>query len=166
MAAQAPILIAYDGSQAARAAVLHAGDLFAARRAIVLTVWDPRLGEMMLVPDPTGLGGTALPYDPVVAREIDREVEASAHRIAASGTELARSIGLQAEEMIVEDAAHPADAILGAARSRGAAVIVLGSRGHSGLRARLLGSTSNAVLKGAEECPVLIVHAPAEDATE
>lgn len=155
-------MIAYDGSQAARVAVQRAGQLFPDRTAIVVTAWDPRLGESMLVPDPTGLGTTALPYDPALARKIDREVEASARQIAASGVELARDCGLQAEEMVVEDASHPADAILAAASSRGAAAIVVGSRGHGGLRARLLGSTSNAVLKGAGERPVLIVHAGGE----
>jgi nucleotide-binding universal stress UspA family protein len=161
MAADEPIVIAYDGSPAARAAVLAAGSLFGHRKAIVLTAWDPRLGEMMLLPDPTGLGTTMTPYDPTLAREIDREVQNTAHAIAADGAKLARSCGLDAQEIAVEDASHPADAILQAAKEHGAAAIVLGSRGHSGLRAKLLGSTSNTVLKGAGDCPVAIVHAPA-----
>ncbi len=161
MASDEPIVIAYDGSHAARAAVRRAGALFGHRKAIVLTVWDPRLGEMMLVPDPTGLGTTMMPYDPTLAHEIDREVESTARSIAADGAKLARSCGLDAQEIAVEDAAHPADAILQAAAEQEAAAIVLGSRGHSGLRAKLLGSTSNAVLKGAGELPVVIVHAAA-----
>jgi nucleotide-binding universal stress UspA family protein len=163
MAADAPIVIAYDGSHAARAAVRRAGALFGHRRAIVLTAWDPRLGEMMLVPDPTGLGTTMMPYDPMLAQEIDRKVEHTAHGIAADGAELARSCGLDAEEIAVEDTSHPAEAILQAARENGAAAIVAGSRGHGRLRAKLLGSTSNAILKGAGETPVVIVHAPSED---
>jgi nucleotide-binding universal stress UspA family protein len=163
MASQAPILIAYDGSQAARAAVARAGDLFAPRPAIVLTVWEPQLGEMMLMPDPTGLGSMALPYDPSVAREIDREVERTAREMAGGGATLARGCGLDAQALAVEDAAHPADAILTAARERGAAAIVIGSRGHGGFRAKLLGSISNAVLNGAGTIPVVIVHAPSDD---
>jgi nucleotide-binding universal stress UspA family protein len=161
MAADEPIVIAYDGSHAARAAVQRAGALFGHRKAIVLTAWDPRLGEMMLVPDPTGLGTTMMPYDPTLAREIDREVESTARSIAADGAKLARECGLDAQEIAVEDASNPAEAILQAAAEHKAAAIVLGSRGHSGLRARLLGSTSNAVLKGAGELPVVIVHAVA-----
>jgi nucleotide-binding universal stress UspA family protein len=163
MASQAPILIAYDGSQAARAAVARAGDLFAPRQAIVLTVWEPQLGEMMLVPDPTGLGSMALPYDPSVAREIDREVERTAREMAGAGATLARGCGLDAEDVAVEDATHPAQAILAAAREKGVGAIVIGSRGHGGLRAKLLGSSSNAVLKGAGAIPVVIVHAPSAD---
>jgi nucleotide-binding universal stress UspA family protein len=50
-----------------------------------------------------------------------------------------------------------ADAIVELARERGVAAIVIGSRGLTGLRARLEGSTSSAVLKHAS-CPVLVVH--------
>lgn len=163
MASDAPIVIAYDGSQAARAAIRHAGTLFGHRKTIVLTVWDPHLGEMMLVPDPTGLGTTMMPYDPALASEIDRQVEHTAHELAADGAQLARDCGLDAQELAVEDATHPAEAILQSARESDAEAIVVGSRGHSGLRAKLLGSTSDAVLKGAGEIPVLIVHAPASD---
>lgn len=155
-----PIVIAYDGSQAARAAIRHAGELFGHHSAIVVTAWDPRLGEMMLVPEPTGLGTMVMPYDPALAREINREVEHTAAEIAAGGAELARSCGLDAQEVALEDASHPAEAILTLARERDAAAIVLGSRGHGALRAKLLGSTSDAVLKGSGELPVVIVHAP------
>ena len=50
-----------------------------------------------------------------------------------------------------------AEAITDQAQEIGAAAIVVGSRGLSGLRARMEGSTSNAVLKHAP-CPVLVVH--------
>jgi nucleotide-binding universal stress UspA family protein len=43
------------------------------------------------------------------------------------------------------------------AREREAAAIVIGSRGLSGLRAKLEGSTSSAVLKHSS-CPVVVVH--------
>lgn len=162
MASDAPILIAYDGSRAARAAVQRAGELFAPREAIVLTAWDPRLGEMMLVPSPTGLGTMTMPYDPALAGEIDREVERTAHEMARDGARLAQSCGLDAREVAIEDAAHAADAILATARKDHVAAIVIGSRGHSGLRAKLLGSSSNAVLKGAGEIPVVIVHEPSD----
>jgi len=166
MAADAPIVIAYDGSRAAQAGLRRAGALFARRRAIVLTAWDPRLGEMMLLPDPTGLGTTAMPYDPALAQEIDREVQHTATEIAAEGAKLARSLGLDASQMAVEDTSHPAEAILQVAAENEAAAIVVGSRGHSGLRAKLLGSTSNAILKGSGSIPVVIVHAPPENSEQ
>jgi nucleotide-binding universal stress UspA family protein len=57
----------------------------------------------------------------------------------------------------VADEVHVADAIVGVASKRSVAAIVVGSRGLRGLRARLEGSTSNAVLKHAP-CPVVVVH--------
>lgn len=162
MAAQ-PILIAYDGSPAARAAVTAASKLFAGRKAIVLTVWEHGLGELMLIPDPTGLGTMTMPYDPTIAREIDREIETRAKAIAEEGVGLARSLRLEAEPLVFEDSSVVAETIIDAAERHAAAAIVVGSRGHSGLRSRLLGSTSTAVLKAAGSHPVLVVHAPPDE---
>ena len=73
------------------------------------------------------------------------------------GAQLAQSAGLEAKGLAVADEVHVADAIVGLARKREVAAIVVGSRGLKGLRARLEGSTSNAVLRHAP-CPVVVVH--------
>ncbi len=91
------------------------------------------------------------------AREIEEELHQRARGTAQEGAELARSIGLEAKGLAIADEVHVADAIIDAARKRDAAAIVVGSRGLKGLRARLEGSTSNAVVKNAP-CPVLVVH--------
>jgi nucleotide-binding universal stress UspA family protein len=90
------------------------------------------------------------------AQEVEEELHVRARRTAQAGAELARSLGLQAEALAIADEAHVADAIVGLASKRGVAAIVVGSRGLTGLRARLE-STSNAVLKRAS-CPVVVVH--------
>lgn len=155
----APILIAYDGSAAARAAVEQAGALFAPRPATVLTVWEPGLSEFMLVPDATGMGTTMLPYDPSVVREVDRAGEDHAKDIAHDGAGLAQKAGLEAEAVVVRDVTDAADAIVATAQERGASAIVVGSRGLKGLRGKLLGSTSGAVLRKAGR-PVVVVRHP------
>jgi nucleotide-binding universal stress UspA family protein len=100
-----------------------------------------------------------MPYDPAVAREIDREVQDNARAIAQAGVELAKRLGMDAHELLVQDrSSQPAQAILAAAAEHHAAAIVLGSRGHRGLRSKLLGSTSKGVLEGAGATPVLIAH--------
>jgi nucleotide-binding universal stress UspA family protein len=159
MNSQAPILIAYDGSPAARAAVTEAGALFAPRQAIVLTVWEAGLSEFMLVPDATGMGTTMLPYDPAVVREVDRAGEDHAKDIAHDGLTLAQQAGLEAEVVVVRDVTHPADAIVATAGERHAAAIVVGSRGLKGLRSKLLGSTSSELLRKAGR-PVVVVRHP------
>lgn len=159
MPGEPPILIAYDGSEAARAAVRESGALFAPRRAVVLTVWEPGLSEFMLVPDATGMGSTMLPYDPAVVREVDRAGEDHAKDIAHDGLTLAEAAGLQAETAVARDLTNPADAIVAAANEHGATAIVVGSRGLRGLRSKLLGSTSSEVLRKAGR-PVVIVRHP------
>jgi nucleotide-binding universal stress UspA family protein len=161
MTGGAPILIAYDGSDPARAAVRQAGALFAPRRAIVLTVWEPGLAEFMLVPDPAGMGSTMLPYDPSVAREVERASEDHARDIAEAGAALARDTGLDAEPLAVEDVTHASDAIVAQADESDAAAIVIGSRGLRGLKSKLLGSTSADVLHRTNR-PVVVVRHPEE----
>ena len=42
----APVLVAYDGSELARAAVRQAAELFAGRPAVLATVWEPGLAAL------------------------------------------------------------------------------------------------------------------------
>lgn len=159
MAGSSPILIAYDGSPAARAAVAHAGVLFAPGAAVVLTVWEPAIAEMMLVPDPTGMGSTMLPFDPSLTRDVERASEAHAQTLAEEGAALAREAGLDAQALAVEDRTSPPDAIVAAAETQHARAIVVGSRGLGALKSKLLGSTSKEVLHRSA-LPVIVVRHP------
>jgi nucleotide-binding universal stress UspA family protein len=152
----APVLIAYDGSEIARAAVGHAGDLFAGRPAVVATVYEPGLAAMPVgLPDTMGLG--TLPPDPETVEAVDRLQRDHASAVAAEGAELARSVGLAAEAQAVPDALDVADTLIDIARERGAAVVVVGSHGISGLRTRLLGSVARKLIEHSDR-PVLVVR--------
>jgi nucleotide-binding universal stress UspA family protein len=155
----APILIAYDGSDSARRAVHEAGKLFGPRQAVVVTAWEPDLGYEVAAASPTDLEGAGPgAFDVAEAQEINDALRTRAERIAHDGAQLARSVGLEVSGAVaVPDERNVAEAILELARQRRAAAIIIGSRGLSGLRARLEGSTSNAVLKHAA-CPVVVVH--------
>jgi nucleotide-binding universal stress UspA family protein len=155
-AADAPVLIAYDGSDTARRAVREAAKLFGSRQVLVVTVWEPGLAYETAMPA-AGPEPVPVPVDVEGAREVEEELHQRARRTAQDGAELAQSAGLQAKGLAVADEFHVADAIVGLAREKGVAAIVVGSRGLTGLRARLEGSTSNAVLKHAP-CPVVVVH--------
>jgi nucleotide-binding universal stress UspA family protein len=161
MAGKSPILIAYDGSPAARAAVHAAGTLFAPDPAIVLTVWEPGFAEMMLVPDPSGMGSTMLPFDPSLTREVERASEEHARVLAEEGATLARETGLDAQALAVEELTDPPNAIVAAAEERDARAIVIGSRGLGALKSKLLGSTSKQVLHRSLR-PVVVVRYPDE----
>ncbi|HEY5343160.1 MAG TPA: universal stress protein [Solirubrobacteraceae bacterium] len=154
-----PIVIAYDGSDAARAAVNEAAALFGSRPAIVVTVWEPGLADYMLMPNTMGTGTMMMPYDPATVQAIDKAAEDHARDIAEDGAQLAQAGGLRAEALPVRDAADIADAILETASERDAAAIVIGSRGLKGLKSKLMGSSSASVL-GRSDRPVVVVHAP------
>jgi nucleotide-binding universal stress UspA family protein len=153
----APVLIAYDGSDGARRALSEAAELFGSRPALVTTIWEAGLAYSSVAAPTPGLELQAVPMDIGEAQKLEEELEARARRVAEDGAELARSAGLEAEAVAVAGDANVSDAIVELAASRRVAAIVIGSRGLSGLRARLEGSTSSGVLKRAS-CPVVVVH--------
>jgi nucleotide-binding universal stress UspA family protein len=155
----APILVAYDGSPEAQAALARAAELFPGRGAVVATVWEPGLASA--VPDPGGIGGPAAPVDLDAVAEVDDLLAKRAAGIAAEGVERARQAGLQAEPVSTEDESNVAETIARIADEHEVAVVVVGSRGLSGLKARLLGSTSESILHHCRR-PVLVVRG-AED---
>jgi nucleotide-binding universal stress UspA family protein len=155
----APVLIAFDGSEVARAAVRQAAELFAGRPALVATVWEPGLA-VVAMGRPDALGMSTVP-DPATIDAIDRVQREHASTVAADGAELARSLGIAAEPQAVPDGVDVADTLIDIARQRGAAVVVVGSHGISGLRSRLLGSVSRKLIEHCDR-PVLVIrdHSP------
>ena len=160
-APEGPILIAFDGSSAAQRAVSDAARLLGHRKALVVTVWESGLAYAMQDVRPDGMIMSPA-VDPEVAMNVDREVRSHAARVADEGVALARSLGLEAEPRPVPDDRDVAETILNLAREQNATAIVVGSRGLSGLRARLEGSTTKGLLKHAN-CPVIVVHETRED---
>jgi nucleotide-binding universal stress UspA family protein len=150
--AAGPLMLCYDGSTDARNAIRRAGDLFAGRRALVVTVWEPPT-----LPGSLGFAGeTAGMYDLV---ELNRAAAEDGGRLADEGVRIARGAGLLAEPVAVQAAGPVWKTIVEIADREDAATIVMGSRGLTGLRAMLLGSVSSAVVHHAAR-PALIVRQP------
>jgi len=153
------LLIAYDGSDLAKAAVRSAAELFPGSAALVVTVWEPGLGALVtLNADWDPVGAVSVPPDPELVSELDKAGEHHASVVAAEGARLARSLGLDAEPHAIPDEVHVADAIVDLAAERDAAAVVVGSHGISGLRSHLLGSTSRQVLARCRR-PLVVVRA-------
>ena len=156
--AEETVILAYDGSAASREAVAAAGKLLKGCRILVATVWEQGLAYM----DPPAPVESSLmmtpPVDPELAHDVDVSLHHEADRVARDGAELASSLGFEAEPISLPDERDVARTLIDLARERHAAAIVVGSRGLSGFRARLEGSTSKGLLAHAP-CPVLVVHA-------
>ena len=87
MASDGPVLLCYDGSDFARAAIAEAGrQLAPGRRALVLTVWQP----LESIPF---YGAPLAPVGP----DVDQGLTAEAEGAAREGLELARAAGFDAE---------------------------------------------------------------------
>src|SRR4051812_41944457 len=155
----ATVLVAYDRSPAAAHALRAIPRLLGTPRVIVATVWEEGLAVTTMMPS-TEFGMAPGPLDVDTAMEVDDAVHHHAQRVAGEGARLAREeLGLEAEPVAVADEVNVAETLVHLAQERGAEVLVVGSRGLSGLRSRLLGSTSHAVLRHAH-LPVLVVPQP------
>jgi nucleotide-binding universal stress UspA family protein len=157
---EAPVLIAYDGSEVSGAAVRHAAELFPGRPAVLATVWEPGLAAVVAGPSDSFGVGTP-PPDPATLAALDRIQREHAFAVADEGAELARSVGLAAEAQAVPDEVDVADTLIEMARERGAAVVVVGSHGISGLRSHLLGSVSRRLIEHCDR-PVLVIRGGSE----
>jgi nucleotide-binding universal stress UspA family protein len=152
------LVVGYDGSELAKAALRGAAELFPGSPTVVVTVWEPGLAAMMSAG--AGLdaaGAVPLPPDPELASEVDHAEEHHAAVVAREGSELAGSFGLDAEPHAIPDQVDVADTVVEVAAEREAAAIVIGSHGTSGLRSRLLGSTSHRLLARCT-LPVVVVR--------
>jgi nucleotide-binding universal stress UspA family protein len=138
-----PILICYDGSESAQKAIAAAGELFGGRRAVVLDV-----GPLQEVAEAYAAMGSE-------AAALERLAFDAAAARADAGAELARAAGLRAEGRAEVDA-PTWRGVIEVADEIGAAAIVIGSRGLTGVRAFLEGSLSHEVATHAGR-PVLIV---------
>jgi nucleotide-binding universal stress UspA family protein len=150
------VLIAYDGSEPARAAVREAAHLFGHRAVLVLTVWEPGLAALTLAPPQ--VPGETPTVPPELVEEVDRTMLEHASAVAQEGAELSRSLGLASESMVIPDEVNVPEAIAKVAHERDVQAVVIGTRGLSGLKARILGSTSHGVIQHCRK-PVLVVHA-------
>jgi nucleotide-binding universal stress UspA family protein len=143
------ILIAYDGSEDAQAAIKRAGELLEGRPATVLSVWE-RFQDVL------ARSGAGMPIGNVDYDELDSSYQGQARERAEEGARLARDAGLKAQARVCVRRGSIADAILTEADDLGAEAIVLGTRGLTGLKSLLLGSVSHAVVQHADR-PVIVV---------
>jgi nucleotide-binding universal stress UspA family protein len=150
--AEGPLLICYDGSDGARAALAAAARSFGGSEAAVVCFWEPFAASrkrfavdiLELVQD----------SDSINARE-----EELATRIAEEGAALAVSEGLDAHAHTLRIDVPIDEAILTHADEIDARAIVLGARGRSSLRSLLLGDIAHEVVQRASR-PVFVVPSP------
>jgi nucleotide-binding universal stress UspA family protein len=155
MRSNGPVLICYDGSRDAKHAIRAAAGLLVARKALVVTVWQPTadLGTF------AWYGTTA---NIVNFAELDRAGAEAGGAVAEEGARTAQAAGFDAEPLAIEATGPAWKTIVDMADLHDAPAIVIGSRGLTGLRSMLLGSVSNAVVHHTDR-PTLVIHHPRDE---
>ncbi len=153
-----PVVVAYDGSPESQRALRIAAGLFADRRLVIASVWEPGLAMAMAsTSDPTGIGYVPPTGETIMA--VDRAQRDHAAEVAEDGVRIARESGATAEANPVADEVDIARTVAELAAGLDAGAIVVGSRGLGAVKSKLLGSTSAALLHHAST-PVLVVRSP------
>lgn len=134
------IVVGYDGSSEARAALRHAEALArsAQARIEVVTVVSPAIAAVPMAP---GVSTAQFPPDP--ERIIDEGVDSVEPRLGAKGTRLDGDPAMELLRHCEKDVD----------------LLVLGSRGYGPIARVLLGSVSHKVVTDAP-CPVLVTARP------
>jgi nucleotide-binding universal stress UspA family protein len=155
----ARLLIAYDASHESRRAVRAAGALHPGAEAVVLNVAESpaRIAPLGSAGVPI-VGPGAPPPPPEHILESERQAESMAQETAEEGVREAQAAGLNAQPATAwgAGASTIVQAILDAAEEHGADLVVVGSRGRSGIKAAFLGSVSNGIVQQAQ-LPVLVI---------
>lgn len=141
------VILCADGSEASTGALREG-------LAVLGTVINPVVVTVIDAVDPMMVTGTGFAGGTMAADELANHEAANKARAAELAATVAGQLGLTdaAVEVLRGD---PGMAICRHAEETGASVIVVGSRGHGGLRRAVLGSVSDYVVRNAA-CPVLV----------
>jgi nucleotide-binding universal stress UspA family protein len=153
------ILLAYDGSADAQAAIERAAQLTPGCDATVLTVWLP-FDSLLAGNYSPGMGmGMERSYASVATIGIDEATRQTALDIAEEGARRATAAGLVATARVEGCDGDVATTILAVATDIDAELIAMGTRGRMGMRSFLLGSVSRYVVERADRA-VLVIPSP------
>ena len=147
--AEGPVVFCFDGSEGSRTAMRASADLINRPvDAVVLTVWET-------VETRLALAGAFAAGTATRGADLDAEEESYARSVAEEGVLHAKEHGYNASPMIRQSVEGIANAILEAADSVSARLIVCGQRGRGVLRSTLLGSVSHTLASHTRR-PILI----------
>jgi nucleotide-binding universal stress UspA family protein len=149
-------LIAYDGSPEGQGLLGAIPALFPASTARVLTIYEGPLEMEIALASAGGVGYVGLDDDAWASFERTSQEEALATAGEASAALIAAGLTADTAAERARTGASTVARILQAAEDWGADVIATGTRGRGGVKRALLGSTSTALLHGADR-PVLVV---------
>ncbi|BBY17560.1 universal stress protein [Mycolicibacterium litorale] len=148
------VLIGFDGSPAATAAIEVAGRLLPQAHAWVAHLWTPPFASEPLRRRLRASVGSASE----LVERTELEGEREAQRLASTGTTLARAAGLDAEPLVKQTFGGEGLVLAQLAEQVAADLVLVGSRGLGGAQA-IMGSVSDTAVHYASR-PTLVAPAP------
>jgi nucleotide-binding universal stress UspA family protein len=154
MASADTVLLAYDGSESAQAAIQQAANLFSDRPLLVLSVARSvaATGSASIAGLPAGVAGDAI-------SRLNEEAQRQAEALADEGATAAEAAGLEATAAGVLSDRTVWGTIVRVTEDENVAAVIVGSRGRSDLRSALLGSVSSGVIHHCDR-PVVVIRGP------
>lgn len=148
------ILLSYDGSADAVAALDRVAALMPGAEVTVVTVWDPQ--RHYDGGHGPGLGVVGV-YNP--DRELEAAAEQAARECADGGAQRATEVGLVATARCEPREGGTARTLLATAAALDADLIVVGTRGRGGVASFMLGSVSHALVQQADRSVMVVPSA-------
>lgn len=152
------ILLPYDGSADAQAAIDRVALLAPGADATVLTVWVAFNDLMARTSSGMGLGLTAS-YGVTESAQLDASSRDAALATVAEGAQRATAAGLVCTPRVESHHGDVAATIVAVAADLDADVIAMGTRGLGAVKAFMVGGVSHAVVQHADRS-VLLVPSP------
>jgi nucleotide-binding universal stress UspA family protein len=152
MAAGGPILLCYDGSPDAADAIRTAAPQFSGREAVAVVFWQPfaQVAKRFAI---------SLLEVVQEASSVNEREGQLAQQLAGEAAAIANEAGFTASARAIEVTIPIDEAIIEYAEEIDAAVIVLGSRGRSGISSMLLGDVANDVAQRSTRMVLLVPSA-------
>ncbi len=149
------ILVCTDGSEHSQKALEKAAVIAEGcnvEDVAIIHVYDEKVNLSAL---PWGEGAAPTQKDMEKFREVLAENKKEAKKILQEAQQYFEEKNIKARTILKEG--HPADTIVKTGSDEGFDIIVIGSRGRSGLQKVFLGSVSSAVVQESKDCSVLTV---------
>lgn len=149
------ILVPVDGSKPSEKAAEYAIDIAKRRKAELIAVHVMHLPAYAFAPTPIEVAPapTVIPIPITISREKRKIAEKYLKKIE----KMAKKVGVTVETKIIENHMSIVHAITEIANKESCDLIVMGTKGRTGIKKFLLGSVANGVVIYAQ-CPVLIVR--------
>ncbi|MFP3985425.1 MAG: universal stress protein [Candidatus Bathyarchaeia archaeon] len=149
------ILVPVDGSKLSEKAAEYAIDIAKKRGATIVATHVVHLPAYAFTPAP--LEGMSAPTVAPIPVAISSEQRKIAEKYVNKIKKMAKKSGIKVETKIIENKQSIVHAITEFAEKEGCDLIVIGTKGRTGIKKFLLGSVASGVVTYAP-CPVLVVR--------